>query len=152
MSSTKGREPDDDEEQQQQENQFHIIQTKAVMVDPTTERVYCPYCRRSLMKYLPGFPQGHAQWLCTSCASTAYEAYGDRPSYDTDYKSLSSPNNPYQDSDSTAKTVIRDIPSDLDEDERPVQWGRVDVKTADKRKRYGMRFAYLTAQEATRQI
>jgi hypothetical protein len=146
---TKKEEPD---EENNENLAFHVIQTKAIVVDPTFERVFCPYCH-SLMKYLPGFPQGHAQWLCTSCAQTAYEAYGDRPSYDTDYKSLSSPNDPYATEDNTTKTIIRDLPSpDDDQDERSQQWGRVDVNTADKRKRYGMRFAFLTAQEASKQI
>lgn len=149
MSSTgrSGEEVNDDQ-------QFHVIQTKANLVDPASERVFCPYCH-AFMKFLPGFPLGHAQWLCTSCAEVAYEGYGDRPSYDTDYKSLSSPNNPYQDTNSTAKMIIRDIPSDLDDgedEEHHGQWGRIDVTTADKKRRYGIMFGYLTAQEATKKI
>lgn len=148
--STAGRSREEVNDEQQ--DRFHVIATKANIVDPTSERVFCPYCH-ALMKFLPGFPQGHAQWLCTSCAEVAYEGYGDRPSHDTDYKSLSSPNDPYSTEDNIAKTIIRDLPSDIDEEEEERgQWGRVDVSTADKRKRYGMRFAYLTAQEATKQI
>lgn len=147
---TTGNTPANEEDENQL---FHVIQTKATVVDPASERVYCPFCRHSLMKYLAGFPQGHAQWLCESCAHTAYEAYGDTPSHDTDYRSLSTPNDPYADSDSITKTIIRDLPSDEDEEEEQrTQYGRVDVTTADKKRRYGMRFVYLTAQEATRQI
>ena len=143
---TMGREPDQEVEDSQQ---FHVIQTKAI-VDPTSERLLCPYCH-SLMKYLPGFPQGHAQWLCQGCAHTAFEGYGDTPSHDTDYRTLSSPNLPYPTEDQF-RTVIRDLPSDLDEESQHGQWARIDVSTAEKKRRYGQMFGYLTAQDASRQI
>lgn len=82
----------------------------------------------------------------------AYEGYGDTPSHNTDYKSLSSPNNPYPTSENASRPLIRDLPSDLDEDEDRQQYGRVDIKSVDKRRRYGMTFAFLTAEQATRQI
>lgn len=130
--------------------QFHVIQTKAI-VDPSSESVSCPYCH-ALMKFLPGFPQGHAQWLCTSCAATAYEGYGDTPSHNTDFKTLNAPNNPYATEDNF-KTIIRDLPSpDVIEDEKPQRWGKVDLNSVDKKRRYGMKFAFLTAEQATKQI
>lgn len=81
----------------------------------------------------------------------AYEGYGDTPSHNTDFKTLNSPNNPYTTEDNF-KSIIRDLPSpdpDLDEYK---QHGKVDIASVDKRKRYGMRFAFLSAQEATKQI
>jgi hypothetical protein len=84
----------------------------------------------------------------------AYEGYGDTPSHNTDYRSLSSPNDPYATDENLSKAIIRDLPSpdpDLDSDEK-TYYSNVDVSSIDKRKRYGMRFAYMNAQEATRQI
>lgn len=144
----RGREPDEDDDSN--DNQFHVIQTRAI-VDPMSERVYCPFCK-SLMRYLPGFPQGHAQWLCEGCGHTAHEGYGDTPSHDSDYRTLSSPNDPYSDASNSARMIIRDLPSDLDDDESHGQWGRIDLDTVEKKRRYGYMFAYLTAQEASRQI
>lgn len=145
---TLGREPDEAEDSA---NMFHVIQTKAI-VDPTSEILHCPYCH-SLMKYLSGFPQGHAQWLCTSCAATAYEGYGDTPSHNTDFKTLNSPNNPYNTEDNF-KAIVHDLPSPdpIEDDGQPQHWGRVDINSVDKRRRYGMRFAFMTAEQASRQI
>lgn len=82
----------------------------------------------------------------------AYEGYGDTPSHNTDYKSLSSPNDPYSTDENTTRPLVRDLPSDLDEEQDRSHYVRVDLTSVDKRKRYGMRFAYLTAEQATRQI
>lgn len=136
-------------QREDEEQLFHVLITKA-QVDPTSEQVYCPFCH-CLMKYLPGFPQGHAQWLCEGCGNMAYQGYGDTPSRDTDYKMLSSPNNPYP-TDDMSKSFIHDLPSDLDEEQDRTQYGRVDINSVDKRRRYGMQFAFLTAEQATRQI
>jgi hypothetical protein len=146
----RGREPDQEDDDSNSDNQFHVIQTKAI-VDPMSERLYCPFCK-SLMRYLPGFPVGHAQWLCEGCGHTAHEGYGDTPSHDSDYRTLSSPNDPYPTTENLSKAFVKDLPSDLDEEEPRGQWGKVDINTADRKKRYGMMFAYLTAQEASRQI
>ena len=107
------------------------------------------------MKYLPGFPDGHAQWLCTQCGCMAYEGYGDTPSHDTEFNTLRSPNNPYATDDSIDRVIVKDVPADSDLDGEYTnrqQYGRIDATNRDKRRRHGMRYAFQTAEEATRKI
>jgi hypothetical protein len=133
---------------------FRIIVTKAPG-SKESERAYCPMCK-GFMKYMEGMPVNEAQWICQSCGLTAWEGYGDTPVRDTSLKGLSAPNNPYPDESVTvSRPVLKDVPSELDDelDERTKgQWGRVDIRAADKKRRYGMRFAFMSAEEASRQI
>lgn len=131
--------------------QFHVIQTK-VAVDPAAEKVYCSICKAA-MKYLPGFPEGHRQWICESCGCIAYQGLGDTPSHDSDFNTLASPNNPYADDDTIDRVIVKDIPDpDLDAEPERQLYGRVDITNRDKRRRHGMRYAFQTAEEATRKI
>ena len=141
-------------QQEEDDDRFHVIVTKAP-IDPTTEHVYCPMCRRSRMKWLPGFPVGHAQWLCESCGVTAYEGYGDTPSKDSSLRALATPNNPYATAENISRPYVKDIPTDLDNNDEPQvrgERGRIDLTTKDKKRRYGMRYAFTTAEEATKAI
>jgi hypothetical protein len=108
------------------------------------------------MKFLVGMPEGHGQWLCTSCGSQAFEGYGDTPAHDSEYSTLAITNDPYPTLEgSLARPLLKDIPTDDEEDldeKTRQQVGRVDVKTANKRIRYGMRYAFMSAEEATKKI
>lgn len=148
------RRPKDDEDQY---NHFQVVvQPKPNLAE---QKVSCVYCQ-SQMKFLSGMPEGHGQWLCEACGSQAFEGYGDTPAHDSDYKTLAITNDPYPTIEgSLARPLLKDIAMDdeLDiEDKEKVQDPRrhvkIDARTGNRRIRYGMRYAFTSAEEATRQI
>lgn len=144
---------DDDDDDDDQYNHFKVI----VPPKPNLaeQKVSCVYCQ-SQMKFLTGMPEGHGQWLCTSCGSPAYEGYGDTPQHDSDYKTLAITNDPYPTIEgSLARPLLKDISADdeLDLEEKEKERRiTVDSKIGNKRIRYGLKYIFTSAEEANKQI
>jgi hypothetical protein len=151
---------------EQEEERFQVV--AASKPDYSTQRVACVYCGLgSLMKWLPGMPQGHGQWLCERCGSMAYEGYGDTPLHNTDPHAdmIISTNEPYPtgiDTVDMARPYVKEMPSDLDveleqefDEERAA--GRPSITqiwsgNKNVKRRFGMAHDIQTAEEATRMI
>lgn len=126
--------------------------------DLSKQRVFCVFCNNANMKFLPGMPLGHSQWVCESCGSMAYEGYGDTPARDTEYRTIASLNDPYpmDDPDSIIKPTLKDIDiatePELEQEGDKDHLAKVDSKSGKHRMRYGLRYAYQSAEEATKEI